>query len=166
MPENTYILPGDLWETEREKYIPPGDLRELEREAALKFPADKTNQRQSEPLPEGTDDRPLLVKLAGRIFPHEKSRDRFKITPYADQQKLNEETFSRTHGDVFRERFGESHPAYQRLMQMGDSLDKEHNLPFGTPIMGVIPTPTGLYNKYHKEKLRDAFDDIDIRRKY
>lgn len=31
MPENTYILPGDLWETEREKYTPPGDLWEHER---------------------------------------------------------------------------------------------------------------------------------------
>jgi len=115
---------------------------------------------------ETTDNRPWYIKAFGKLPMPEKAKERFNIIPYAKQQKYNEETFEKTHGDVFRERFGESHPAHERLMQMGDSLDEEHNLPFGTPIMGIFPTPTGLYNKNHKEGLRNTFDKMGIERRY
>jgi FMN phosphatase YigB (HAD superfamily) len=115
---------------------------------------------------ETADDRPLLIKIAGKVFPEGKAKERFNQKPYSVQQKYNDETFNRTHGDVFRERFGEKHPAYQRLMEMGDSLDKAHNLEGGKAIMGLVPNWAGVQNKWHKELLRDAFDDMGIERKY
>jgi hypothetical protein len=64
MEQGKYMPPGDLWEMEREKYIPPGDRRERDREAALmKAQADKTNQRQPKPAPDG-----LLARMAGKLI--------------------------------------------------------------------------------------------------
>jgi hypothetical protein len=61
------------------------------------------------------------------------------------------ETFWNTHGDVLKERLGE----FEGREAMGDSLDNEHNSKWNI-----------LYNKWHKEKLREAFDELGKPRKH
>ncbi|MCL2282167.1 MAG: hypothetical protein FWC26_02505 [Fibromonadales bacterium] len=129
-------------------------------DASLLFPmAVRDNTYVKPPYPP-EDDRPIHIKLAGMLMPEGNFKKRFNVVPYSKQQAYNEETFSKTHADVFRERLG----AFEGLEAMGDSLDEEHNLPMGT-FLGV-PTPMGAYNKYHKEELRKAFDDMGIERKH
>ncbi len=113
------------------------------------------------------DDRPLLIKAMAKVAPEGKIKERYEQKPYSKQVNYNKETFCNTHGDVLEERLGKKYPAArERLKEMGDSLDKAHNLQFNCmPILGILPTPTGLYNKYHKEKLRDAFDEMGLPRK-
>ena len=113
-------------------------------------------------IPNKLDDRPLYIKIAGKITPKgvhpviDDVKERLKITPYSKQLQLNEETFGKdTYRDVFRERFGEHHPGYPRLMQIADSLAKANNTP-----------NRSWSNKRRKEALRKVFDDLELPRKY
>jgi len=118
------------------------------REAWRAWQADKTAVAPVEPQREAESPKSLLSRVMDRLND-------------PDWEQHNRETFDQTHLDVLRERFGGNHPAYERLMEMADSLDKEHNLPYGRAY-----TPMGWYNKYHKDKLREAFDKMGIKRKY
>ena len=105
---------------------------------------------------EEIDDRPWPIKALSNFPLPEEIKTRLNQKPYAKQLRLNEETFSRTHGDVMKERLGE----FEGRERMGDSLDNAHNFPFGR-----FYTPMGLYNKRHKDKFREAFKEMGIERK-
>jgi hypothetical protein len=101
---------------------------------------------------EGTDAKP--ESEASKIV------NRFLVIPregLGQFMKYNWETYGQRdpYRDVFRERFGEKHPAYQRLMEMADSIGEANNT--------FIPSSG---NRRNKEALRKAFDDIGIERKY
>jgi hypothetical protein len=135
MPYTPYMPPGDLWETEREKYIPPGDLWQLEQEAALKFPADKTNQRQSEPLPEGTDDRPLLVKLAARVVPEGRVKQRLDVTPWDKQKNYWNESIFDTRQDIIKDYMENTGSTFEEAMKWAKNYDEAHKT---TPITNAL----------------------------
>jgi hypothetical protein len=86
--------------------------------------------------------------------------DRLLVIPsegFGKFHQYNRETFGQRspYRDVFRERFGESNPAYPRLLEMADSIGDANNTWYWS-----------LGNKRRKETLRKAFDNMGIERKY
>jgi len=94
---------------------------------------------------------PVLNK-SGEILTGQKLRDRMRLFFDNPNQAVEEtkKTFWRTHGDVLKERLGE----FDGRERMGDSLDSVHNSAWNI-----------LYNKRHKDELREAFEKLGYKRK-